>query len=414
MIEAANAEDEALAIAVALRETLETPGKTAALVTPDRALARRVVAALERWQVKVDDSGGDSLADTPAGVFARLAAQAALDGLEPVTLLALLKHPLLRLGAKENAHHAAVATLERALLRGPRPRPGSDGLGHALSTFRANRADMHRSDPRWMIDDDEFDVAAELIARLGAALAPLERLKPGAHPLAELAECHSAVISALGRDGKGEVAAFAGNDGVALARVFEDLTESTSAAGLGVVKSDYAELFHAAVSDRVVRRPEKQDVRVRIYGPLEARLQNIHRVVLGGLNEGAWPPETRSDPWLSRPMRAELGLDPPERRIGLAAHDFAQGLGRRRSDPVARRQGRRLADGRLALPAAHRRARRRGALAASAGARQCLSRLCPRARSAEPSEIRRTPGADAASRGAAVAPVGHRHRGLAA
>ena len=50
----------------------------AALVTPDRALARRVLAALERWNVAVDDSGGDALADTPAGVFARLAAEAAL------------------------------------------------------------------------------------------------------------------------------------------------------------------------------------------------------------------------------------------------------------------------------------------------------------------------------------------------
>ena len=99
VIEAANAEEEALAIAVALREAMETPGKTAALVTPDRALARRVLAALARWNVPVDDSGGDALADTPAGVFARLAAEAALDGLPPVTLLALLKHPMCRFDA---------------------------------------------------------------------------------------------------------------------------------------------------------------------------------------------------------------------------------------------------------------------------------------------------------------------------
>jgi len=327
LIEAANAEDEALAIAVALRETLQSPDKTAALVTPDRALARRVVAALERWQVKADDSGGDPLADTPAGIFARLAAEAALGGLAPTTLLALLKHPLLRLGAKENAHNSAVATLERALLRGPRPRPGSDALGQALSTFRANRAELHRSDPRGLIDDDKFDVAAELIARLGAALAPLERLKPGAHSLAELAKCHSAVMSGLGRDGKGEVAAFAGNDGAALMRAFEDLGESPTAAAIAIAQGDYAEIFHATIAERMVRRPETPDVRLRIFGPLEARLQTFQRVVLGGLNEGTWPPETRSDPWLSRPMRAELGLDPPERRIGLAAHDFAQGLG---------------------------------------------------------------------------------------
>jgi ATP-dependent helicase/nuclease subunit B len=326
MIEAANAEEEALAIAIALRETHETDGKTAALVTPDRALARRVVAALERWHVRVDDSGGDSLADTSAGIFARLAALAALDGLEPVTLLALLKHPLLRLGAAAGAHAHAVATLERALLRGPRLRPGSDALAQALASFRANRDSMHRSDPRWLIEDDQFDVAADLIAHLGAALAPLENLKR-AHTLSKFATSHRETIVALGTDAEGKVAAFSGHDGVALARIFEEIMLSPSAGGLTVAKSDYAELFHATTAERVVRRPEVHDVRLRIFGPLEARLQSIDRIVLGGLNEGTWPPETRSDPWLSRPMRRGLGLDPPERRIGLSAHDFAQALG---------------------------------------------------------------------------------------
>jgi ATP-dependent helicase/nuclease subunit B len=326
MIEAANAEEEALAIAVALREAIETKGKTAALVTPDRALARRVAAALERWQVAVEDSGGYSLADMQAGIFARLAAEAALGGLEPVPLLALLKHPLLRLGAAPGAQNTAIATLERALLRGPRPRPGSDGLEHALSTFRGNRDQLHRSDPRWLIADDEFDVAAELIARLCAALAPLEKLKAGNHPLATLAQHHRDVVAALAQDDKGGIAAFAGNDGVALDRAFEDLTTSP-AAGLSVAKSDHAELFHAAIADRMVRRLETRDVRVSILGQLEARLLSFDRVVLGGLNEGTWPGETRNDPWLSRPMRRDLGLNPPERMIGLAAHDFAQALG---------------------------------------------------------------------------------------
>jgi ATP-dependent helicase/nuclease subunit B len=79
---------------------------------------------------------------------------------------------------------------------------------------------------------------------------------------------------------------------------------------------------------------------VRIFGLLEARLQPVDRVVLGGLVEGVWPPQTRSDPWLSRPMRHALGLDLPERRIGLTAHDFAQAIGARevilaRADKVA-------------------------------------------------------------------------------
>jgi ATP-dependent helicase/nuclease subunit B len=107
----------------------------------------------------------------------------------------------------------------------------------------------------------------------------------------------------------------------------EQLTDSAAAAHIAVERKDYAELFHAVLGDRMVRRPESRDLRARIYGLLEARLQHVDRVVLGGLNEGSWPPETRTDPWLSRPMRRKLGLDPPERRIGLSAHDFAQGLG---------------------------------------------------------------------------------------
>ncbi|HEY2754448.1 MAG TPA: double-strand break repair protein AddB [Pseudolabrys sp.] len=327
MIEAANAEEEALAIAVSIRETIEEKAKTVVLITPDRTLARRVVAALERWQVAVDDSGGDALADTQAGRFARLAAEAALKGLEPVTLLALLKHPLLRLSAAPGAHNKAIATLERALLRGPRPRPGSDGLAQALSTFRANRDQLHRSDPRWLIADDEFDVAAGLIDRVGAALAPLEALKPSDHSLATLAACHRKVIEELGTDGAREIVAFDGADGKALLEALDVLSDSPSAAALAIARGDYPDVFHVGIGDRVVRRPETRDVRVHIYGPLEARLQAIDRVVLGGLNEGTWPPETRSDPWLSRPMRRALGLDPPERRIGLSAHDFAQAFG---------------------------------------------------------------------------------------
>ena len=327
LIEAANAEEEALAIAVCIRETLETPDKTVALVTPDRALARRVLAALERWAIAVDDSGGDSLTDTEAGRFARLATEAALKGLEPVTLLALLKHPLLRLGQPAGGHDAAIATLERALLRGPRPKPGTQALKAALTSFRASRGTLHRSDPRWLIEDHELDAAAGLIAQLADALAPLETLKGRDHPLATLAKCHRAVIDRLCTDAGGEIEAFDRHDGKALAEALDDLTMSPSAAGLAIAAGDYPEVFQAGIGDRVVRRPEARDVRVHIYGPLEARLQTIDRIVLGGLNEATWPPETRSDPWLSRPMRRDLGLDPPERRIGLSAHDFAQALG---------------------------------------------------------------------------------------
>src|SRR5205085_2026711 len=107
--------------------------KSAALVTPDRALARRVGAALGRWNLEFDDSGGDALMETSAGIFARLAAEAAAKGLEPPTLLALLKHPLLRLGG---AHRRGIETLEMALLRGTRPQAATSGLARDFARFR--------------------------------------------------------------------------------------------------------------------------------------------------------------------------------------------------------------------------------------------------------------------------------------
>jgi ATP-dependent helicase/nuclease subunit B len=320
VIEAANAEEEALAIAVALREAVHA-GHSAALVTPDRALARRVNAALGRWNIVADDSGGDALPDTEAGVFARLVAEAAFDGLLPVKLLALVKHARFRLGRSAGAHARAIASLELALLRGPRPKAGVAGLAHALTSFRSTK--LHGTDPRQRLGRHELDAAKELIDALGIALAPLENLRAQSFP--SFAAKHAEALRNLSRDDTGAEMAFAGDDGYQLARAFEDIAAQRD--DFPVTPGDYPDLFEAAIGDRSCRRASTPGAQVRIFGTIEARLVDVHRVVLGALVEGVWPPETRTDPWLSRPMRLELGLDLPERRVGLSAHDFTQLLG---------------------------------------------------------------------------------------
>jgi ATP-dependent helicase/nuclease subunit B len=335
VIEAANPEMEALAIAVAMREAQHL-NKSAALVTPDRALARRVTAALGRWNLAFDDSGGDALTDTPAGIFARLAAETVARQLEPPTLLALLKHPLCRLGGAQGAFRNAVETLELALLRGTRPQAGSAGLARDFARFRlelgklncGETSALHSSEPRTRLKDGQLDRADRLIADLQAALAPLESLsssKP--YDLAELADRHRDVLMALSRDEHGAAMVFEDQPGSMLVSGFDDLIGAQTQTGLMVQLADYPEVFQTAFADRMVRRPEAANVRLKIYGPLEARLTQSDRVIVGGLVEGAWPPAPRMDPWLSRPMRHELGLDLPERRIGLSAHDFSQLLG---------------------------------------------------------------------------------------
>src|SRR5580698_5631957 len=335
VVEAPNPEMEALAIAVAMREARHL-NKSVALVTPDRALARRVTAALGRWNLEFDDSGGDALTETPAGIFARLVAEAATKGLEPPTLLALLKHPMFRLGGSHGALKRGIEVLELSLLRGTRPRAGSSGLAADFASFRdelrklgsGEISSLHRAEPRTRLKAPELDQAQALITALRKALAPLEDLVASRpHDFAELAQRHRETLVNLSADEHGVVTAFEGPDGLALASAFDDLLGRQEKVGLMVEAGDYAEVFQAAFADRLVRRRELPGAQLHIFGQLEARLTESDRVILGGLVETVWPPAPRVDPWLSRPMRHELGLDLPERRIGLSAHDFAQLLG---------------------------------------------------------------------------------------
>lgn len=336
VIEAPNPEMEALAIAVAMREARHL-GKSVALVTPDRALARRVTAALGRWNLEYNDSGGDALTETPAGIFARLVAEAATKGLEPPTLLALLKHPLFRLGGRHDSLRRGIETLELALLRGTRPQAGSAGLVADFTRFREElrklnsneTSSLHRAETRARLKDRELDRAQSLITALRTALTPLEAFAGStrSHDFAELAQRHQETLASLSADEHGAATAFEGPDGLALASAFDDLLGRQEKIGLMVESSDYAEVFQAAFADRLVRRRELPGAQLHIFGQLEARLTESDRVILGGLVETVWPPAPRVDPWLSRPMRHELGLDLPERRIGLSAHDFAQLLG---------------------------------------------------------------------------------------
>ena len=335
VIEAPNPEMEALSIAIAMREARHLQ-KSAALVTPDRALARRVMAALARWNLDFDDSGGEALIETPAGIFARLVAEAAAKGLEPPTLLGLLKHPLFRLGAAAGGHKGSIETLELALLRGTRPPSGAKGLADDFARFRREHARFHRketsslhaSEKRARLTHSELDRAQALVAALQKALAPMENLSSTRpYDLAEIAARHREVLIALSEDDVGVAVAFEEPEGLALASAFEDLLAGQTKSGLPVALPDYAEVFQTAFADRAVRRAEKPGATLHIYGPLESRLMQADRVIAGGLIEGVWPPAPRTDPWLSRPMRHQLGLDLPERRIGLSAHDFAQLLG---------------------------------------------------------------------------------------
>lgn len=325
LIEAREPHEEAGAIALVLREALETPGQTAALVTPDRDLARRVAASLNRWAVAIDDSAGTPLSDTPAGTFLRVVLRMVHEDFAPVALLSALKHPLAAGGMSPGEFRAVARALERAVLRGPRPAPGVGGLRAAAERARENQ---QNSDREPAVDAGTWASIFALIDLLEAASAPLAGIWASREVgLSALIDGHVVLAEMLAAD-DGETGAarlWAGEDGEALAGFAAEL--ATHGAGAGAIPPGrYAALFDTLLAGRVVRPRFGAHPRLSILGPLEARLQRHGVMVLAGLNEGTWPGEADVDPWMSRPMRADFGLPPPERRIGLSAHDFVQGF----------------------------------------------------------------------------------------
>jgi ATP-dependent helicase/nuclease subunit B len=309
-IELATPAEEAQTIALALRQAIETPGRTAALVTPDRALARRVAAHLARWNIVADDSAGTPLSLMPAGTLLLGIAEAAAESFAPVPLLALLKHPLVRRGPARGAWLDGVRLLDRAL-RGPRPPSGLDGIGRYLAD-----GDRHAQRAR--------APAQSWWGEVRALLSPLEQSYSSAGDLGGLLAAIREAATLLAGD-----AAWSGPDGRGAADLLADLESS---APLGPPTCEPAALgpILRRMMDRVaIRPPQGGHPRLSIWGLLEARLQHADLMVLGGLNEGVWPAAPSPDPWLAPRIRAELGLPGLDRRIGLSAHDLAMALGAR-------------------------------------------------------------------------------------
>jgi len=299
-LELADPAEEAQAIALALREALEEPGRTAALVTPDRALARRVSAHLKRWGVEADDSAGRPLSQTPPGTLLLAAAAAAADRFAPVPLLALLKHPLVR-GGPDRLDWLDGARLLDLALRGPRPPAGLAGIAERLDGEAAS----------W------WDGAAPL-------LAPLEAAFEAGKDLPALLAALRMAVSRLAGD-----KAWSGPAGRAAAELLGGLEAAAGQGPERISARHLPSVIEGLMAAVAVRPPYGQHPRLAIWGLIEARLQHADLLVLGGLNEGVWPALPAPDPWLAPRLRAELGLPSLERRIGLSAHDFASALGAR-------------------------------------------------------------------------------------
>lgn len=313
LIEAPTPRSEAVAIAFALRAAAEE-GVSAALITPDRMLTRRVTAALDRWGLLPDDSAGRPLALSPPGRFLRHVAGMMGRRLTSDALLTVLKHPLAFTGGDRGRHLLYTRHLELRLRReGPAFPTGED-----LRDWARARAERRH--------EDGIVAWADALARVMEEAATV-----GEGPLAEVVARHLALSEALARgtatNGAGTLwDKEAGSE----ARALMDSLLREADAGGDLTPAAYRDLFESVIARGEVRESVTAHPGILILGPREAREHGADLVILAGLNDGSWPRLPEPDPWLNRRMRKEAGLLLPERQVGLSAHDYQIAVAARR------------------------------------------------------------------------------------
>ncbi len=311
VIEATNPEEEALAIAIRVREALEEKKQRIAIITPDRALATRVSAHLKRWNIDADDSAGQPLSITPEGAMLLTLAECIADNFAPVSFLGLLKHPLVMAGDARTAWLRNVRRLD-LVLRGPK-------WGGGLAALRKLVIEEKR-----VIKDAA--AKAELLNWLDhveSLMRPVTELHVGgqAHLSRYLAALRDTASALCGQK------LWSGPAGRSAADMLSEIEAEAYAITLDIELRHGPAILRSFADEIAIRPPYGKHPHVAIYGLLEARLQQASLVICGGLNEGTWPQTPDIDPLLSPRIGRELGLMPPEFRIGLAAHDLAGAMG---------------------------------------------------------------------------------------
>jgi ATP-dependent helicase/nuclease subunit B len=322
LIEAADEREEALSLAIALRQVLETPAATAALVTPDRDLARRVGSELGRFGIEIDDSGGEPLSASPYGRLAQLVALAASSKLATKDAVALLAHSETRFGLARAEIERLTPLFEIGLLRQIRELAIFRTPAEAVEAARRAAADRSAHPAQKRISGEDWQRLEDLLGRIQSALAPLTRLD-GTHQLGTWIDAHRSALDAVMQD------TARGVDVEACEALFSEL-HRCALPDLRFDAETYALFLAQTTAEAILRRPHRTHPRLKILGLLEARLIDADVMLLGGLDEAIWPPQANSDAFLNRPMRRALGLTPPERRIGQTAHDFVMAMGHER------------------------------------------------------------------------------------
>ncbi len=305
LVEAPTSRLEAVTIALQMRKALEDR-KSAALVTPDKSLIRKVRAALRKWGIHPHDSRGSSFVQTSHGSFLQSIANLIGREVNPEEFISLLKHPLTHSGSEQENHMEFSHNLEFFIRsKGPEYDP-------MKQTGKWVKSQNQKSAKEW------FQWFTRNISRL-------EKVTEAT--LEEFVDLHKTVATSLAGGTTDDSSEMLWNDDLQASqeasKIFTKIKQHSSILGK-ISSSDYTELYFGLSGEIRIRNRNENTSNLFFWNTEDARTESPDLFIAGGLNEGAWPIFPDQDPWLNRNLRNQIGLNLPEARIGLTAHDFQQ------------------------------------------------------------------------------------------
>ena len=277
-VECANLEEEAMVVAIILREMLEQSNKTGIVVTNNRQLAERITTKMQIWNVSIADSAGQNLLKLPIASYLLELAEFLRQKQAPVALLSFFKHPFVPANLRQR-----IREIEKETLRGPRL--------------------------------ENFDIGQHGIEITGlkefAALFELTETN-----FLNMLEQHIKLAEEIGgeeiwqKDNSQEMQKF--------------LNEFKSRINLKQLIDPqlYPVILSRFLAAKFYEPPDAAHPRLSILSPIEARMQNADLVVMCGLNEGDMPLLPEQDSFMNQQIRRSIGLYLTGMRIGQGAHDF--------------------------------------------------------------------------------------------
>lgn len=295
-----NAEHEARAIDLQVRQWLLAGKTRIAIVTENRRLARRVRALLERAGIQLADAAGWALSTTSAAAALERWLECLEEDFAHLPLLDLLKSPFVFADADTEQHRLATWRLEQDIIR-------HENIARNLNRYRAHAHDRRKR----LANQADITPLLDLFDRLEAAAAPLQTLRRGRYPAARWIAALQQSLQQLAMDRALEQDAA----GSRLVQLLEKLAGGVDEGAFELAWGEFRTWLGRHL-ERTHFRPRPTQQRVRLLGLAQSQLQQFDALILAGAEQESLPGHPAISPFFNQQVRHELGL--PQRETHYA------------------------------------------------------------------------------------------------